>query len=87
MQSWATQLRQQHPTFLFRSASAFIPTYESRQAPAPEKPAEKVNDDALGVEGILSALEAEAKITAKEILTVAVVGIANVSKFFFFTPW
>lgn len=79
VQSWATHLRQQHTTLLFRSASSFIPTYEFRQASASDKLPAKADDDAFGVEGLLSALEAEAKRAAKEALTVAIVGIANVS--------
>ncbi|KLO08270.1 hypothetical protein SCHPADRAFT_908760 [Schizopora paradoxa] len=80
VQSWAAHLRQQHTTLLFRSASSFIPAYESRQPSAIEKLSEKSNEDAFGVEGLLSALEAEAKKVSKDALTIAVVGIANTGK-------
>ena len=79
MLSWATTLRGEHPTVLFRSASAFLPT-DLVPVHAPAKGKGKVRtDDALGLVSVLAVLEkwAEQKIE-EEPLVVAVVGLTNV---------
>lgn len=74
--AWATTLRQQHPTVLFRSASAFLPALE----PSSDKGKSKVrSDDAVGASVAISALQKFAeKKAGDEPLVVAVVGFTNV---------
>ncbi|KAI0775469.1 GNL3L/Grn1 putative GTPase-domain-containing protein [Irpex lacteus] len=51
--SWSAHLRSSHPTLLFRSASAFLPSSES----TPSKGKGKARaDDALGLDALLSLL-------------------------------
>jgi nuclear GTP-binding protein len=79
--AWSERLRTEQPTLLFRSASAFLPEEQSSQnLPSTRKGKAKVPvDDALGAESIISCLCEWAKTKDDEKLTVAVVGLANVS--------
>ena len=75
---WAEHFRTQHPTVLFRSASAFLPT--SEPSPAKGKGKERA-DDALGASTVIAALKKFAsEKTSDEPLVVAVVGVTNVSE-------
>lgn len=79
MQAWAAKLRKEYPTFLFRSASAFIPRTEDQST----GPATKANEtlptsDAKGLKPLLQALKNEASKKNDGPLIVALVGIANV---------
>ncbi|PSS32011.1 hypothetical protein PHLCEN_2v2253 [Hermanssonia centrifuga] len=76
--AWATTLRSHHPTLLFRSASAYLPS--SDVTPTKGKGKERA-DDALGLESVLSILRkrAEEKV-GDESLVVAIVGLANSGK-------
>ncbi|KAJ8095143.1 hypothetical protein PM082_010365 [Marasmius tenuissimus] len=85
VKSWSSALRKQHPTLLFRAATAFLP--ESPRIPedvkgkqkAPKKPVE----DAVGVDAISKCLGDWAKEMKKgegEVFNVAVVGVANAGK-------
>ena len=78
--AWAASLRTQYPTFLFRSASAFLPsgselTVQSKGKGKAKLPA----DDGLGVDSVLAYLgeRARAKNDSRS-LAVAVLGITNV---------
>lgn len=72
--AWAAHLRTQHPTFIFRSASSFLPGDLQPQSKGKEK---ERADDAIGVSSILSCL-AEWSHSDKP-LVVAVTGVTNVS--------
>ncbi|KAK0206063.1 GTP-binding protein [Desarmillaria ectypa] len=75
--AWASQLRSQQPTVLFRSASAFIP--DGVQCHKQEKGKGKLSaDNAIGVDALLKALLPWAK--GDEPLVVAVAGFTNVGK-------
>jgi hypothetical protein len=77
--SWATWLRSQHPTLLFRAASSFLPLVVEPIAKGKRK-ADECFDDALGVDSVLECLHLWAKEKGGEsLLTVAVVGLTNVS--------
>ncbi|EKM59561.1 uncharacterized protein PHACADRAFT_181560 [Phanerochaete carnosa HHB-10118-sp] len=76
--SWTTYLRAQHPTVLFRSASAFMPA--SGSSPAKGKGKERV-DDALGWSSVATTLENfAAEKPSDEPLVVAIVGFTNSGK-------
>lgn len=76
--SWATYFRAQHPTILFRSASAFMPAVD----PSPVKGKGKERaDDALGSSSAIAALEKfVSEKSSAEPLVVAVVGFTNSGK-------
>ena len=79
--AWATHLRTQYPTALFRSATAFLPPSpaSSVQASKAKGKTKAIADDALGVDSILECLGEWAKSkTGDEPLTVAVLGVTNV---------
>ncbi|KAF5388105.1 hypothetical protein D9615_000031 [Tricholomella constricta] len=80
--SWATHLRSQHPTVLFRSATAFLPVGPEASVKVKGKGKAKApSDDGLGVDSILACLGEWAK-TKKgdKPLAVAVVGVTNAGK-------
>lgn len=77
--AWAEHLRAEHPTLLFRSASAFLPEEHSQNSPSTRKSKGKLPiHDALGAESIIACLSECAKAKDGEKLTVAVVGLTNV---------
>ncbi|KAF8164819.1 hypothetical protein B0H34DRAFT_779894 [Crassisporium funariophilum] len=84
--SWAGHLRTQHPTFLFRSSTSFLPEGPAILDPLLKKGKGKSKQkaptgDALGAESILECLSHWAKEKkGDEPLTVAVVGVVNVGK-------
>ncbi|KZT20648.1 hypothetical protein NEOLEDRAFT_1172411 [Neolentinus lepideus HHB14362 ss-1] len=78
--SWAKHLRADHPTFLFRSASAFLPSDAGSSASVKGKAKAPV-DDGVGVEALLEHLGQLAdKRSDGKPLVVAVVGLANAGK-------
>ncbi|KAF8075980.1 GTP-binding protein [Lyophyllum atratum] len=78
--AWAAHLRSQHPTVLFRSATAFLPAGPVASVKAKGK-AKACADDGLGVDAVLACLGEWAKMKkGDKPLAVAVVGIANVGK-------
>ncbi|KAG6864206.1 hypothetical protein C0991_011570 [Blastosporella zonata] len=80
--AWAAYLRAQHPTVLFRSAAAFLPSGPESSVKVKGKGKAKARaDDGLGVDSILACLGhwAKAKKGGKP-LAVAVVGVTNVGK-------
>ena len=79
--TWCERLRTEQPTLLFRSASAFLPEEQLPQnVPSTRKGKARVPvGDAIGAESIISCLHEWAKTKNDEKLTVAVVGLANVS--------
>ncbi|EMD40973.1 hypothetical protein CERSUDRAFT_111546 [Gelatoporia subvermispora B] len=76
--SWSQTLRANHPTVLFRSASAFLPTSPE---PIGKGKAKERADDAWGLNEVSTCLQrwADEK-TSSEPLVVAVVGIVNAGK-------
>ncbi|KAK7471123.1 hypothetical protein VKT23_002537 [Stygiomarasmius scandens] len=79
--AWASALRKEHPTFLFRSASSCLPGNPLIPASVKGKAKGKAkdpSDDAVGLESVLGYLGRLAK--DKESTTIAVVGISNVGK-------
>ncbi|KAI0366432.1 P-loop containing nucleoside triphosphate hydrolase protein [Pilatotrama ljubarskyi] len=77
VEAWAATLRKEHPTVLFRPASACLPaSAESVKGKGKERA-----DDAWGLDSLLTLLKqwAEEKKDEKP-LTVAVVGVTNVGK-------
>ncbi|KAF9531018.1 hypothetical protein CPB83DRAFT_850031 [Crepidotus variabilis] len=83
--SWSTTLRAQHPTFLFRAATAFLPEEETSQMTPQNKSSKGKGKvpvhDAIGSAPISSCLAEWAKeIPQGSSLTVAVVGLVNVGK-------
>ncbi|KAI5124889.1 hypothetical protein M0805_007318 [Coniferiporia weirii] len=79
VQAWVTTLRKELPTHLFRSASAFLPKIEEQKATGSETSEAYSFSDAVGVDALLGALNAEA--AKKDTpLCVAVVGVANTGK-------
>ncbi|TFK35009.1 hypothetical protein BDQ12DRAFT_635436 [Crucibulum laeve] len=81
--SWSTHLRTQHPTFLFRSATSFLPTGPEPTIPPKGKGKGKAKipvDDAVGVDSVLAYLSKCTKAKDKEPLTVAIVGFTNSGK-------
>lgn len=74
MVAWAAQLRTQYPTFVFRSASSFLPSDLQPQSKGKEK---ERADDALGVSSILSCLSEWSH--SDQPLVVAVTGVTNVT--------
>ncbi|KAF8189693.1 GTP-binding protein [Pholiota molesta] len=82
---WSTQLRNEHPTLLFRSATSFLPEPVVQAVPKIKKGKGKApkipTTDAIGADSILSCLSHWAKEKeGDEPLAVAVVGVANVGK-------
>ncbi|OJT04433.1 Guanine nucleotide-binding protein-like 3 -like protein [Trametes pubescens] len=77
VEAWATTLRKEHPTVLFRSASASLPApAESVKGKAKERV-----DDAWGLDATLAVLQQWANEKKGDSpLTVAVVGVTNVGK-------
>ncbi|KAG5645776.1 hypothetical protein DXG03_005313 [Asterophora parasitica] len=80
--SWAAQLRSEHPTVLFRSASAFLPAGPEASTKVKGKGKAKAPaDDGLGVDSVLACLGEWAKAKkGKKPLAVAVIGVTNVGK-------
>ncbi|KAL0066047.1 hypothetical protein AAF712_006875 [Marasmius tenuissimus] len=85
VKSWSSALRKQHPTLLFRAATAFLP--ESPRIPedvkGKQKASKKPVEDAVGVDAISKCLGDWAKEMKKgegEVFNVAVVGVANAGK-------
>ncbi|KAI8984977.1 hypothetical protein BD414DRAFT_417885 [Trametes punicea] len=77
VEAWATTLRKEYPTVLFRSASACLPApAESVKGKGKERA-----DDAWGLEAVLALLKQWANEKKDEKpLTIAVVGVTNVGK-------
>ena len=75
VKSWATYFRRCYKTFLFRSASSFLPYSVTRQG---DMAIERSTDDAIGLDSILDELKMEAEKKPSRILKVSVVGIGNV---------
>ncbi len=74
--AWTDSLRAQHPTLLFRSSSAFLPSVEPLSTK--DKGKERA-DNALGLDPVLSLLgEWAQEKTSDEPLLVAVIGVTNV---------
>lgn len=87
--SWNAYLRSEYPALLFRSATAFLPAGpEQVNVKVKGKGKAKVTvptDDAVGVDSVLECLGQWAQEKKNEVpLTVAVVGITNVSLTFSF---
>ena len=93
VEAWAAALRREHPTVLFRAASACLPTNQADANLASSKGKSKGKgngkareraDDAWGVDAIralLAALAAEKTKGGEDApLTVAVAGVANAGK-------
>ncbi|KAG6833597.1 hypothetical protein H0H87_004224 [Tephrocybe sp. NHM501043] len=80
--AWAAYLRTHHPTVLFRSAFAFLPSGPEQIVKAKGKGKAKARfDDGLGVDSILACLGHWAKAKkGNKPLAVAVVGVTNVGK-------
>lgn len=80
--SWLTFLRREHPTFLFRSATAFLPeALELRSGVSVQgkgKGKAPPRNDALGSEAILEQLASWAAEKEGDSLMVAVTGLTNV---------
>ncbi|CAL1704387.1 unnamed protein product [Somion occarium] len=80
IESWTRALGKEHPVFLFRSASAFLPDSEPPTTD-PKGKGKKRMDDALGLAVLLEHLEALTKELKEERpLVVAVTGLTNVGK-------
>ncbi|KDQ21078.1 hypothetical protein BOTBODRAFT_27080 [Botryobasidium botryosum FD-172 SS1] len=79
-QSWSKHLRSAHPTFLFRSATAFLPPPEDHAKQAKGKQRANACDDAVGVDALVEYLAALAPGAQREELIVAVVGLPNSGK-------
>jgi len=78
--AWAAYLRTEHPTLLFRSATAFLPLGPDVTIQSNKKGKAKVSaDDGLGVDSVVAYLSeaARAKNDDKP-LVVAVLGLTNV---------
>ncbi|KAG7096608.1 hypothetical protein E1B28_004025 [Marasmius oreades] len=82
VKAWSSTLRRDHPTLLFRSATAFLP--DNPRIPADikgKRKASEPSDDAVGVEGVLKCLADWAKQKKNGgPFVAAVVGVANVGK-------
>lgn len=81
--SWSSYLRSQHPTFLFRSATSFLPeipvTQSQPQVKKGKAKAKIPTDDSVGGDSVLACLAQWAKEkNGDEPLVVAVVGVTNV---------
>ena len=79
VEAWATTLRRDHPTVLFRSASACLPVPSADVGKGKGKERERA-DDAWGLDAASALFRslAEQK-QGDEPLTIAVVGVTNVS--------
>ncbi|KAI0092525.1 P-loop containing nucleoside triphosphate hydrolase protein [Irpex rosettiformis] len=83
LSSWSTHLRTRYPTLLFRSASAFLPTFDGVSSVQSKGKGKVRTDDALGLESILSILGQYASSRPSDSdkpLTIAIVGYTNVGK-------
>lgn len=80
VQSWAANLRRNHPTYLFRSASAFLPKLEVQGNASANKVGEPApsTSDAVGLDSLLKELASEASKKSDGPLHVALIGVANV---------
>ncbi|KAI0723530.1 hypothetical protein C8Q76DRAFT_723215 [Earliella scabrosa] len=80
IEAWATTLRRDHPTVLFRSASACLPVLSADSGKGKGKERERA-DDAWGLDAASALFRslAEQK-QGDEPLAVAVVGVTNVGK-------
>ncbi|KAI0079950.1 hypothetical protein K474DRAFT_1658485 [Panus rudis PR-1116 ss-1] len=78
VESWYKALSKDHPVYLFRAASAFLPGNEATAADVKGK-GKKRADDALGLQAVSEKLEALAK-EKDSPLVVAVVGWTNSGK-------
>ncbi|RXW16430.1 hypothetical protein EST38_g9417 [Candolleomyces aberdarensis] len=79
--AWLSHLRSQHPTFLFRSATAFLPPPAVNVSVGGKGKTKSPVDDALGAESLISYLTRLAQEKdGDEQLTVAVVGVTNAGK-------
>ena len=81
--SWSSYLRSQHPTFLFRSATSFLPenpvTQSQPQVKKGKAKAKVPTNDCVGGDSVLACLAQWAKEkNGDEPLVVAVVGVTNV---------
>lgn len=82
LSTWLGFLRREHPTFLFRSATAFLPAALESSVPIQGKGKAKASytkNDALGAEAILAQLSSWAREKEGSPLNIAVVGLTNVS--------
>ncbi|KAI0751234.1 hypothetical protein C8Q80DRAFT_1097952 [Daedaleopsis nitida] len=83
VEAWAATLRKDHPTVLFRAATACLPapTMDLGQGKGKGKERERA-DDAWGLEAATALLRswAEEKKQGDKPLTIAVVGVTNVGK-------
>ena len=77
--AWAKHLRRDNPTFLFHSASSFLPKTPLNDPKAKGKAKESA-DDAVGTGTLLEYLSQCAGRVLSETLQVAVVGLTNVSR-------
>lgn len=80
VEAWASHLRMQHPTLLFRSASAFLPAGPEPSVKVKGKGKAKIpNNDGLGVDSVLACLGewAQSK-KGDEPLSVSILGLTNV---------
>ncbi|KAH9938725.1 GNL3L/Grn1 putative GTPase-domain-containing protein [Fomitopsis serialis] len=77
VQEWATSLRAQHPTVLFRSASVFLPTAAEPTGKGKDK---ERADDAWGVDSVMQVLGSGHRRRRRQCLVVAVVGLTNAGK-------
>lgn len=75
--AWAKYLRTEHVTFLFRSASTFLPKTPIND-PKIKGKAKETADDAIGADALLEHLGQCATVAQSEFLQVAVVGLTNV---------
>ncbi|EJF63073.1 hypothetical protein DICSQDRAFT_83967 [Dichomitus squalens LYAD-421 SS1] len=84
VEAWATTLRREHPTVLFRSSSACLPVSPADAGSARVKGKGKEReraDDAWGLDSLTALLQQWAKEKAGDgPLTLAVVGVTNVGK-------
>lgn len=80
VEAWVSHLRTQHPTLLFRSASAFLPAGPEPSVKVKGKGKAKIpNNDGLGVDSVLACLGewAQSK-EGDEPLSVGILGLTNV---------
>ncbi|KAF9268288.1 hypothetical protein L218DRAFT_893232 [Marasmius fiardii PR-910] len=82
VKAWSFMLRKEHPTLLFRSATAFLP--DNPRIPVDTKGKRKASElfeDAVGMEGVLKRLGEWAKQKKNgQPFVVAVLGVVNVGK-------
>ncbi|KAF9468784.1 hypothetical protein BDZ94DRAFT_1303952 [Collybia nuda] len=80
--AWASHLRTQHPTLIFRSASAFLPSNPEPSTKVKGKGKAKMpTHDGLGVDSVLACLGGWAQSKeGDEMLSVSVMGLTNAGK-------